>query len=192
LSSASPYPAQDVVGNYYCRRDAWERATKLRTVRHIFTKEGAKDLKIYFDEYERELELDTFLDIAARTRHHGISYATRRQQAERLFDHCMRILDERARLWLAEGRSWESLAFLPIEWSLVIKLRRQGINSVASFEMAGDSDLLKLKIGFGPRSLQLSRAYCRKALELQKQAAPKIPRAARSRRALDPATQLPF
>ena len=173
-------PSDLVVGSYDCRRSLWDRVKKLGVGNDIFTKAGARLLKLYYDESYGEPHFEGFLDAAANRGHYALSYDAVRLMVERTFSDCQHRLDERARLWLADERSWESLALCPIPWDKIIALRRDGIHGVATLEMLSDKELSKID-GIGPARVKLIRSFCKRALREQAEANP-LPKRPRPRK----------
>ena len=165
-------PSDQVIGTYDCRQAIWRRSKKLKVGDKILTKCGARLAKLYYDECLVEPDFEGFLDAAANRGHYALSYTALRLMRERTFRDCEHSLDERARLWLADERSWESLAPCPIPWDKIVAMRRDGIHNVATLQMLDDKQLSKID-GIGPARIKLVRSFCGRAIKEQAKATPK-------------------
>ncbi len=174
-------PSDQVIGTYDCRQAFWQRIKKLKVGNEILTKNGARLVKLYYDECLGEPNFEGFLDAAANRGHYALSHSALRLMSERTFRNCEHSLDERARLWLADERSWESLAPCPIGWDKIVALRRDGIHNVATLQMLDDKELSKID-GIGPARIQLIRKFCRRAIREQEKANPRPRRVRKPKR----------
>ncbi|MDO8649893.1 MAG: hypothetical protein Q7K33_01095 [Candidatus Berkelbacteria bacterium] len=186
VAQSDSIPSDRIVGTDECRSCLWGRIKKLGVRKEVLTKHGAQMAKVYFDSCIDRPSLEGVFDAGVRFWHRGLKYATRRQMAEEAFYEARRRLDERSSLWLADERSWESLAPCPIPWDTIVALRRDGIHNVATLDMLDDKELSNTD-GIGTARIQLIRKFCGRALKEQAKANPKPKRVRKPKRPALPA-----
>ena len=157
-----------VTGTYDCRLQFWERAKALDLQNLILTRLGAKLLERYYEGYLGEPSYETFMLWAENEGHHALKREDKRSKADQDFRRCQINIDERSVVWLADGKRWDSLAHCPVDWILVVAIRRFGIHNAKQLDEASDVDLLKVD-GLGPGKLTILRSYAKKCSKLQRE-----------------------
>jgi len=183
---AHPRLTDWMVGSYDCRQQFWERAKALDLQNLIFTRMGAKLLEKYYDGYMGEPAYEDFLDWAENEGHHALKRSDKRSRADQDFRRCQIKIDERGQVWLADEKRWDSLAHCPVDWILVVAIRKAGIHNAEKLGKSSDVDLLKID-GLGPDKLNILRAYSKKCLKLQREASRTRAASRPSRKGLQPA-----
>lgn len=156
----SSIPVDQARGSYECRRALWDQVKNLKVEELLFNKEERFLLSDYFDRFEFEPKLDGFLDQATNEGRFPINYDERKRIITARLNRLFNRLDERASLWLDDDKDPVTLAFLPVDWKVIVLLRRNGVKTL--LELGGKTDKELRQIGVTPAPLRRIRAFCLK------------------------------